>query len=249
MISNKSFTENAHQVIINASLTAKAQKRNMCTIDILLGIFSETTSFAGRVLRENGVNSSSINSLYNGINSLGRPEGFTLESFCNFANSIAETSEDNAIAPEHMLLAILANKNNFAMTALTQSNLNSLEIESSLVEYMGRPGFLFSYLYKEDFWDTHFNRWIKMNPFIASNNWNKFYSDSVKGAMLAYVSENKQCGLIVKESKNSEFIINTNEEPVGKMLIITGTRRHVPVVQTCFLAFALGRLAFKEDKV
>jgi hypothetical protein len=246
MLGNKSFAASGYEIINLAYQHAKNNRRNIGTIDILMGIASEQNNVGGRILREIGVSEHSINGTYPNIIVGHGQEDFKLESFCNFANLIAEGAGDNAISAEHMLLAIFGLPGSFANVCLNNHNLNIFSLDSLIADAMGRPGFTLSYLFKFTFWYNHFERWVRSNPILTTKNWIPS-TEIDKGAYSFYESEG-ECALVVKESKDCEFMIDASIEAKKKTLTVTASRRHVSLVQACFLSFALGRLAFNKDK-
>ncbi len=243
MLSNKSFTAGSYEVLKIAYGNYLQCNRPMTTLDIMVGIVNDVGSPAARILIDYGIIHGTINGYYNHLVAHYAAENFSLDRFCLEANDIARIFESNVICPEHMMLAILSDSTCYANRYLVGSNINLLETESHLVELMGRPGFIYSYLRKEDFWSKHFYRWTKANPHTNSKSWRKLECNSI----FARSTPDGECGLIIKDS-GGEFIIEASVENNSKALTVTAKPTHVSAVQTAFMAYALGRLSFQGGK-
>jgi ATP-dependent Clp protease ATP-binding subunit ClpC len=136
------FTEQAIKVILSSQEEARRLGHNFVgTEQILLGIISEGTSNAARVLSEQGVNLKKARSEVEKI--IGRGAGtaraeipFTPRAKNIFDLSLLEASQrgHNYVAPEHILLALLQDAKGGAVKVLENFGADRLKVRDQLIE-------------------------------------------------------------------------------------------------------------------
>jgi ATP-dependent Clp protease ATP-binding subunit ClpC len=139
------FTDKAIKAIMLAQEEARRLGHNLVgTEQILLGLIAEGTSIAASVLKEMGVTVDAARTEVEKI--IGRGSGFTPPEipFTPKAKRVFEQSfkearqlGHNHIGPEHLLLAIVKDKDGVAAKVLDNLNVDPSEVRSRLIRALG----------------------------------------------------------------------------------------------------------------
>lgn len=140
------FTEKAKTALQLAAAEAKAQKQHYIgTEHILIGLLAEETGVAAKVLKQNGV---SLEELREMIRELLVPEGVVAlaerrtyspraEKVLEDSHNLAEKFHSEQTGTEHILLAILNERENVAVRILATMKVQLPKLAESLLLAMG----------------------------------------------------------------------------------------------------------------
>ncbi len=235
MFNDKAFSVTGYDSIINAYNHAKILNREFSSLDLLVGI-SHQNCKSSSILSSNGFDRYNLDRMYTGILQNHNKENLAINDFIKNAEKLAAIWGENSINADHLFLMLLSHPYFYSSIALSSLNYDLIDFESRLVDQMGKPGFLFSYRNKNDFWSIHFNSWTKLHPKLKLKTWE---SRSRKDALFSISTDN--CGLIVRES-NEEFSMSLTIEDKVKYLNVKCSLSSVAMAKTAFIGFALGRL-------
>jgi ATP-dependent Clp protease ATP-binding subunit ClpA len=138
------FTDKARGVLRKANDSAIKMNHNYVSVDhLLIGILFDQTNVASRWISDSGIKASDLLSIIYGqfVKNEGPPSSgklpFTPKSnlVCSSANEIAKERGDCYVGTEHIILAILRQKEGIAYDALILNGLN----EESFTKYLPVP--------------------------------------------------------------------------------------------------------------
>ena len=139
------FNEKAIKNVVLAQEEARNTGHNLVgTEHILLGVIGEGTSTAAELLKDRGIDLDETRDL--AINVVGKGSGFIPANipFTPKAKRILEQAfnearqlKNNFISPEHILLAIIKQKDNMAVKLLTQQNVDLRQLRTDLIKKLG----------------------------------------------------------------------------------------------------------------
>ncbi|MBE9043545.1 ATP-dependent Clp protease ATP-binding subunit [Pleurocapsales cyanobacterium LEGE 10410] len=139
------FNEKAIKNVVLAQEEARNTGHNLVgTEHILLGVIGEGTSTAAELLKTRGVELEQTREL--AIDVVGKGSGFIPANipFTPKAKRILEQAfnearqlKNNFISPEHILLAIIKQKDNMAVKLLTKQNVDLRQLRTDLIKKLG----------------------------------------------------------------------------------------------------------------
>src|SRR4028119_21513 len=139
------FTERARRVILLGQEEAtKMGSAHVGTEHLLLGLVRENEGVAAQVLQKMGVNLQKVRGEIESEAQAGEAEGSTEPKLTPKAKRVLELAADEArrmkhnyIGTEHLLLALLREKDGLAATVLRKLGLNLDKARKQVEEYLG----------------------------------------------------------------------------------------------------------------
>lgn len=225
------YTDKAKSALAHAAKAARAMGQNYIgTEHILLGLMRQQTGIAARVLLAGGVMEGDVIDLIRDL--IAPPNYLELkerEGYSPKAKSILELAEQQAmrfksgeIGTEHLLLALLQERNNVAVRIITTLGVNIQKLYVDTLVSMGEDGSL----YKEDLAP-------KKNGAGATKVLDQYSRDMTKmaqeGKLDPVIGREKEILRLVqilsRRTKNNPCLIG--EPGVGKTAIVEGLAQKI----------------------